>query len=476
VIRREFFSAFACSIGLATFPTKVWGARGLNEEFLEAVRTGALGKVRSMLASDPSLVYARDPMGRSAFVLAHLFERATIADLLAEQGFVMDAVEATLAQAWERVEKIGADNPGAFVVAHPVGGTAMHAAALAGVGRESWRVMQYGGDPNANPLGAEGYTPVRLAIDFRDPLRAIDTLASLLGNGGEANRPQRDRSSALHAAAATGSLVMIRLILRKGGDPDARDAAGRTARQVAEALGHSEAAELLRNHGMVVRDHRTSRFAYAVDGSRFTATDLSGYDPVLRNRLVGASHFNLEVTTEITDRYPALATAISYSDEAAVEAAAHIGRKPVARLLLDRGAPYSLPTAGTMNDLAFAKRLLEEDRLRVNERGAHDFAMMWYPAIGGDGVDMAELLLEYGADIEQEYLGTTALHLAVRRGRENLTRYLLERGADPDAVGRKFVLSGETPLDLAQAQDSSRLTDILTAGGATRRIATAEAD
>ena len=472
MIRREFFSAFACSLGVAAFPAGVWGAQSLNEEFLAAVRTGALAKVGSMLASDPSLVYARDATGRSAFVLAHLFDRQGVIDLLAEQGFIMDAVEATLAQNWERVDEIGADNPGAFVAAHPLGGTAMHAAALAGVGRDCWRVMQYGGDPNANPLGEDGQTPVRLAIDFKDRLRAIDTLATLLGNGGEANPPQRGRSSVLHGAAATGNLVMIRLVLRKGGDPELRDEAGRTPLQVAEDLGHSEAAALLRDHGSVVRDHRTSRFAYTADGSAYAATDLSGYDPVLRNRMVGASHFNLEVATEITDRFPDLATAISYSDEAAVEAAAHIGRRPVARLLLERGAPYSLPTAGTMNDLPWARRLLEEDPLRVNERGAHDFAMMWYTAIGGDGVEMAELLLEHGADLEQEYLGTTALHVAVRRGRENLTSFLLERGADPDAVGRKFALEGETPLDHARAHDSSRLTDILIAGGATRRIAT----
>lgn len=106
--------------------------------------------------------------------------------------------------------------------------------------------------------------------------------------------------------------------------------------------------------------------------------------------------------------------------------------------------------------------------MRVDERGAHDFAVMWYPAIGGGSVEAARLLLERGADLEQEYLGTTALHYAVRSGHTDLVAYLLSQGADVNAVGRKFALVGETPLDIAVSRDTAGMTDLLIEAGGRR--------
>lgn len=475
--RRHFLTALSTSAAAFTVPTLASAAPAaegvrLSEEFLRAVRAGDSARVRSMLGRDASLVYARDAAGRSAYVLAHLHQQPPVAQLLAEQGFLMDAVEAVLARDWERVDALGAESPGVFSADHPIGGNAVYAAAISGLGRDVWRVLQYGSDPNANPRGRGGESAVFAAMGFPDATRALDTVASLLGNGGRPDGVHRDGATVLHAAAATGRADLVRLVLRKGGDPAETDAAGRTPLRVAGDLGFAEVERLLRNHDQVHRDHRTSRFAYRADGSEYTVEDLGGYDATLRNRMVGVSHFDLEAATQIAEQYPALVTAVSYSDEAAVEAAAHTGRSEVVRALLERGAPYSLPTAGTLDDLEWARRLLAEDPRRVHERGAHDFAVMWYPAIGGGSVAMAELLLDHGADLEQESVGTTALHFAVRGGREELTEFLLEQGSDPDSVGRKFDANGQTPLDLAAERDLPRLTQLLEAAGASRRMTT----
>lgn len=476
--RRHFLTALSTSAAAISVPSLASAAADtregmrLSEEFLRAVRTGDAAQVRAMLARDGSLVYSRDAEGRSAYVLAHLYQHPAVAQALLEQGFLMDAVEAVLARDWERVDVLGAQAPGVFNADHPIGGNAVYAAAIAGLGSDVWRVLQYGSDPNANSRGRNGESAVFAAMGFADATRALDTAASLLGNGGTPDGVHRDGATVLHAAAATGRPELVRLVLRKGGDPESMDDAGRTPRDVARSLGFAEVERLLRDHERVHRDHRTSRFAYTADGSEYRAGDLSGYDAVLRNRMVGVSHFDLEAATAIADRYPALATSISYSDEAAVEAAAHTGRREVVQALLDRGAPYSLPTAGTLDDIEWARTLLDEDPLRVHERGAHDFAVMWYPAIGGGSVAMAALLLEYGADLEQESVGTTGLHFAVRGGREELVQFLLERGSDPDSLGRKFDANGQTPLDLADLGDHPRITEMLEAAGASRRVAT----
>jgi ankyrin repeat protein len=118
---------------------------------------------------------------------------------------------------------------------------------------------------------------------------------------------------------------------------------------------------------------------------------------------------------------------------------------------LDHGAPLSLPTAISLGDLDHARWLLDQDPLLVHERGPHDFPLMWYPAIGGGSVEAAELLLERGAPLEQESGGETALHWAALRGRADLVRYLVERGADTEALGYRQDRAGRTPFGLALA-------------------------
>ena len=469
--RRSFLGGFvpaAAWLGLGGGSGSRWPVTPGGQDFIDAVIAGDLSRVRAMLASDGSLIYSRDASGRSAYVLAHLHRHTEVAALLLDQGFVLDQVEAVLAQDWDRLEELAAASYGVVNLDHPFGGTAMHAGAFSGLASNMWRVQQYGGDPNGNPRGPAGTTPGRVAVDHPDPHVALSTTATLLGNGGSPNRPQKAGSSILHGAAATGNVDMVKLVIRKGGDPDAVDDQGRTPADIARAGGHTDAARVLDQHERIRRDHRSSRFAYAADGSAFVQNDLAGYDARLVDRTVGAAHFNADATRATTDRFPELAHAISASDEAAVEACAHTGQQEVIRLLLDRGAPYSLPTALAMNDLAWARQLLDEDPKRVDERGAHDFAVMWYPAIGGGSVEAARLLLEHGADLEQEYLGTTALHYAVRSGHADLVAFLLSQGAEVNGVGRKFEAAGETPLDIAVGRETPAIARLLTDAGGRR--------
>ncbi len=83
--------------------------------------------------------------------------------------------------------------------------------------------------------------------------------------------------------------------------------------------------------------------------------------------------------------------------------------------------------------------MLDEDPLRINERGAHDFTLLWCPVIGGGNLDLAELLLERGSRVERhDFVGTTALHLAAQSGQTDMIDLLIAHGADVNRVGRKF--------------------------------------
>jgi ankyrin repeat protein len=435
--------------------------------FLAAVTAGELESVRTMLTADPGLLQARDGQGRSAYAVALLARQGSCAELLRERGYRPDVVEAALALDWALFETLAAETPGAVNQLHPVGGNAMVAAALGGAGSQAWQVMQFGGSSNLR--APDGFTAVRAGLEYPDLATAELTVATLLGNGGDPNAAQAGGSSPLHAAAARGSVELVEMLIRKGAIVDARDEQGRTPLALAEERGHAATAERLRRHAEIPRDHSTSRTAYDAAGQPYRAPDLSAYTLAVREQVVGVSHFQFDTLRELVEAHPALARAQATSTEITVEACAHTGQREIVAYLLERGAPYSLPTAVMRGDLARARSLLAEDPLRIHERGAHDFALLWYPVIGGGDLALAELLLERGAEVErQHHLGTTALHWAAMRGQVEMAALLIERGADVERVGRKFDAAGQTPLALALEREQPAVAALLRERGARR--------
>lgn len=79
---------------------------------------------------------------------------------------------------------------------------------------------------------------------------------------------------------------------------------------------------------------------------------------------------------------------------------------------------------------------------------AQGFATSLYFASQGGHLEIAELLLENGADPNAHTRWGTALQIAARRGHAGVAETLLQNGADPNAVGGEF---GFAPLhDLAE--------------------------
>lgn len=429
--------------------------------FLDAVRAGDLERVRAFADRDPGLVTVRDAEGRSAFALALLGRHRPVAALLLDRGHRPDAHEAALATDWDRLEAVAADAPGVVNRSHPIGGTAMYAAALGGAGSSIWRVYTYGGDPNAVPDPARP-SALRVALDHPDLEVAELTASTLLANGATPRAGEPRGDSALHAAAARGSLELVEMMLRKGADPGAVDDDGRTPADRADREGHAEVLALLVAHRSIPRDVEISRSAYDARGDAYRAPDLEAFPPVLRARVTGLAHTDLDGVRTIVDAWPALAHAASTTTERAVEAGAHMGRRDIVDDLLERGAPCALSTSVMRGDVTRVRAVLDEHPGWINERGAHDFGLLWYTAIGGGLVEMAELLIDRGADVErQHHLGTTALHYAALGGQIELVDTLLRHGADPTRAGRKFGGARRTPIEIAEQRGHAEVAERL---------------
>ena len=217
-------------------------------------------------------------------------------------------------------------------------------------------------------------------------------------------------------------------------------------------------------------DPASSRLAYDTHGEVYAPRELAGRPALLLSRIVGVSHGDFDAVRELFSSYPDLVHATATTQEMAVEASAHMVRMTDSvRFFLDHGAPLSLPTCIRLGEIERARALIQEHPARIRERGPHDFALTYYPTIGGGRVDSAELLVEHGVDVNAEgQLGETGLHWAARAGQVELVEFWIDHGAEINTRTRDSHKRspGATPLDFARAAERAEVVELLKSSGA----------
>ena len=412
-----------------------------SEKFRRAVVAGDLPTVVSLLDRDAALRYARDAAGVSVYTLACLSGQAKVAEELAKRGLVLDAFEAAASGNSARAAELSKDDPG---IAHhrlPDGRTPLHLAAEAGQPDMVVFFSTKGADLSAGPE-----SPLLAAVDHADHAKATEMSRFLLMNASDPNARRADGRSALNLAATRGYDDLVEMLIHRGARTD------------------GETGAVVQKAATIERVYFERRYTQDQRGNPVIREDTYGIPQELINQFVSVAHIDFEKVKQLHKLCPSLLMTRATWDELAIEAAAHMGLAQMAQYLADLGAPVSTCTATLLGARDLVKRLVGEDRGCLRERGAHDISVLAYTAYAAEQPEIADFLLQAGADVHARSLGTTTLHIAASKGHIELAGVLLNHGADVNATA-KFKGADWTPLGIAIQAKRTQMAEVLKGRG-----------
>ena len=246
------------------------------------------------------------------------------------------------------------------------------------------------------------------ALHWAAHLNDLDAADLLIRAGANANAANELGATPLWLAAVNGSMTMIERLLEAGANPNAALASGETPLMTAARTGNANAITLLLAHGAdvnaKVRFRGQTALMWAVEQTH------AGVARILIEG--GASiHARSDVWHQLENTAgnanPVGDFEMAHGGSTPLLFAARTGDVETARVLLDAGANVDDTVAAGMSALVVAAH---------SNHGA-----------------LGKYLLERGADPNAAGAGYTALHASVIRGNLELVKALLDRGADPNA-------------------------------------------
>uniref|UniRef100_A0A8C4YLP3 Poly [ADP-ribose] polymerase n=1 Tax=Gopherus evgoodei TaxID=1825980 RepID=A0A8C4YLP3_9SAUR len=344
-----------------------------------------------------------------------------------------------------------------------LGQTALHRAALAGHLQTCRLLLNYGSDPSiislqgftAAQMGNEAVqqilsenTPVRTSdVDYRllEASKAgdLETVKQLCSPQNVNCRDLEGRhSTPLHFAAGYNRVSVVEYLLHHGADVHAKDKGGLVPLHNACSYGHYEVAELLVRHGASVNVADLWKFTplhEAAAKGKYEICKLllkHGADPTKKNR-DGNTPLDLvkEGDTDIQD--------LLRGDAALLDAA-------------KKGC------------LARVQKLCTPDNINCRDTQGRNSTPL-HLAAGYNNLEVAEYLLEHGADVNaQDKGGLIPLHNAASYGADDI-RALLIDAMPPEAlptcfkpqatvVSASLISPASTPSCLSAASSIDNLT------------------
>ncbi|MCM1322524.1 MAG: ankyrin repeat domain-containing protein [Bacteroides sp.] len=393
----------------------------------------------------PYDIDARNKNGDSALYLAVKNDRRAIGELfLAKNADVFSAntensspLRLALTAGGETQEWLLTSE--VIKAADGIGNTPLHYAAEWHFDNAAALLLEKGANPNAQ--NANGETPLYNAIESD----SASTIALLIAKGADKNARDYLGNTPLHACVRQDAQTAAKALLLAGADINAQNLAGKTPLAAAARLGHIAMTTLLLDNGADIN-----------------AADATG-KTVLMDSIQSV---NTEIATLLIKRGASPLIQEMYGRNAYHEAVSS-GNLDLIQLVRNAGGnPLSRDAHGvTPFSLALNKNSAILDAVTGNNVNLSD----------SDGNTPLHIAVEYRASanalrqlINKHYPlnarnrnGITALTIAVQTGQLELTRLLLENGADP------FILdnAGNCAVTLGITENPEILPDLIKIAG-----------
>ncbi|CAG8191828.1 unnamed protein product [Penicillium salamii] len=293
----------------------------------------------------------------------------------------------------------------------------------------------------------------------------------------------------LQAAAASGNLPTVQLLLECGEDPNHRDRDGWSAIHWAAEEGHLEIVRLLLNAGAnpnAVSSYGTSPLHCASNGGHVSIASLlllQRADPLKStchgwtalHHAVFMGHFYVVQRLLEDDRIRSTASQQDNHGWSVLHLAIHSRDLAIVRILLDKSVIAEPRTL--VDESGFtAEEWLDRGQTSISQKATGNLALSksrccravtgLREAVTKGNVPMIKVLFKLGHDINgMNSERRTALYYAAQKGMRSIMDLLLDLGADPNILpaGRKsweeFISPGDILLRLNQVGYRKRDTD-----------------
>ena len=342
-----------------------------------------------------------------------------------------------------------------------------------------------------------GRTPIQSAVLQNNK----DIVELLLDRGAEVNKDDTSKVTLLLCAVNKGYIDIVRLLLDRGADINKADNSGRTPLQGAIQQNNKDIVELLLKHPNIEvnkadNSGRTPIQSAVLQNNKdivelllkhpnieVNKGDNNGYTPLLKAvsysnidiiesllkhgaDVNGESSNNIALYISVKQRSDIISLLldntniqVSKQDDAANTAfhiAAAIGRQAIIELLLDHQDVKISMKVGYGSYIVktivngyqgFIELLLQHPSIEVNKVYTYSGYSPLFMAIQSGNVDITELLLKNGADVNSASGSGTALHLGVKQKSE-IVKLLLDH---PDIEVNKKNDDGNTALHIMAA-------------------------
>ncbi len=273
-------------------------------------------------------------------------------------------------------------------------------------------------DVDVNAVEPDGSTALLWAA-YKDDLASVD---KLIRAGANVNAANDLGVTPLWAASQNGSASMVKRLLEAHANPDLALLAGETPVMVAARSGYSEIVEMLLAKG-------ANPNAHGARGQTALMWAVAEKHPDVVKMLL-AHGVDIQARSDV------------WTDVMAVPPHSILAYNKA----IPHGAETALMFAARVGDLTSAKLLVAAGG-NVNDADAWGVSATVLAVHAGYG-ELAEFLLDKGADPNLAAAGFTALHEAIMRRDEKLVAALLDHGADPNAPLRTWTPTRRSSKDL----------------------------